>query len=232
MTKFLTGWLCLLGFMAIRVESSGQDISNVRTFQENDKAVIVYDLLSTDPNREFYVKVYCSMDGGKTFGPMLTQVSGDANGIVKAGMNKMAIWDVLKESSMSKGDFVFRLDASSIGANGVLPKYDENQVTLQFIDIARTGNDVVLKALLTNRNPNLSQFIFANFLVVDDTDRICREFSGDVSKLVVVALNEKKMITFVVKNVNQAAKSFSQFDFSGSGLAVRLKNIPILSGSN
>src|SRR6267142_7181892 len=91
-----------------------QDIQNVNAFQENGKAVIVYDLLSVDPSKEFYVKIFCSNDGGKTFGTMLSKVSGDVNTMVKAGQNRMAVWDVLKESSTAKGDFVFKVDAISV----------------------------------------------------------------------------------------------------------------------
>lgn len=232
MGNYRIGSLYLLGVMAVCLNARGQDISNIRTFQENDKAVIVYDLLSTNPSREFYVKLYCSTDGGKSFGPVLTQVTGDANGIVKAGLGKMAVWDVMKESSTAKGDFVFRLDAASIGVNGALPTYESSEATIQFIDVSRSGKDVVLKALFTNRNPLSTTYIFANFLVIDDSDKICREFSGDINKAISIALNEKRLISFVIRNVNPAAKSFSQFEFSGSGLAVRLKNIPILSEGN
>jgi len=214
------------------LDLTGQDITNVRAFQENNKAVIVYDLLSTDPKKEFYVKLFASTDGGKTYGNMLSEVTGDANGIVKAGNGKMAVWDVLKESNSAKADFVFRLDASSVGADGVLPSYEGNGVNIQFIDIARSGNDVVLKALMSNKTQLNSQFIFANFLVVDDTDRISREFGGDINRILTVEQGQKRVISFVVKNVNPAAKHFSQFDFAGSGLFVKLKNVPISSGTH
>ena len=212
-------------------ELGAQDISNIRAFQEGNKAVIVYDLLSTDPNKEFYVKIFPSTDGGKTYGSMLNFVTGDANGIVKAGMGKMAVWDVMKESSSAKGEFVFRIDASSIGANGALPTHEGNNVKIQFLDVARTGNDVLIKAQLTNQNPTITTLIFANFLVVDDNDRICRDFSGDINKVVSIGLNEKKVVSFLVKNVDPSAKAFSQFDFSCSAFSLKLKNLAFLSSN-
>jgi len=215
----------------LSAELIGQDISNIRAFQEGNKAVIVYDLLSTDPNKEFYVKIFPSTDGGKTYGSMINAVTGDANGIVKAGMGKMAVWDVLKESSSAKGEFVFRIDASSIGANGALPTHEGNNVKIQFLDIARAGDDISIKAQITNKNPTISSLIFANFLVVDDNDRICRDFSGDINKVISIGQNQKVMVSFLVKNVDQSAKAFSQFDFSCSAFSLKLKNLAFLTSN-
>jgi hypothetical protein len=227
-TCHLVPWLFAFVLCAAHV-AIAQDVSNVRAFQENGKAVVVYDLLSTDPTKEFYVKLFCSLDGGKTFGSMLSQVTGDANTMVKAGMGKMASWDVLKESSSAKGDFVFRVDALSVGPNGVLPSVEERGVKVQFLDISRTNADVTLMLSITNKNPGNSQFLVANFLVVDDQDKICRDIVGDVGKLVVIPVNEKRIISITVKNVSPNAKAFSQFEFNTSGVGVKQKNLPILN---
>jgi hypothetical protein len=159
------------GFYAISftlsTSTEGQSISNVQSFQEDGKAVIVYDLLSTDPSKEFYVKLFCSTDGGSAYRPILTQVTGDVNNIVKTGNGKMAIWDVQKEANSTKDEFIFRLDALSVGPNGVLPSYMERGVVVQIMDVMRSGKDVSLLVVVTNRNSSLNQFVFANFLVVD-----------------------------------------------------------------
>lgn len=220
-------------FIALAIPVFSQGIANIRTFQEDKKAIVVYDLLSIDPSKEFYVKLFASADGGKTFGPMLSKVSGDANTIVKPGMGKTAVWDVLKEWDKAKDDFVFRVDAISIGPNGSLPTVDDKSGQIQFLDISRTANnDVVIMFTILNKNPESSQFICANFLVVDDQDRLCRDFGGDASKLVNVPLNTKKVVTVTVKNINPDVKSFTQFDFNVSSMRVRLKDLAILSNSN
>jgi hypothetical protein len=210
--------------------AAAQKISNVQVFQEDNKAVIMYDLLSMDSNKEFYVKLYCSTDEGKTFGPALTFLSGDANSIVNPGQGRKIIWDVLKESTTAAGNFVFRVDATSVGAKGVLPSVDDNKgTTLQFLDVARAGKDVSLVMALTNKSAASVQVILANFLIVDDHDKIYREFAGDVNKPISVASGEKKTIIATIKNVNPEAKAFSQLDFNASSVIVRLKNIPIVT---
>ncbi len=220
--------LIVFGIPFLLSSLNAQDIQNVNAFQENGKAVIVYDLLSMDPSKEFYVKIFCSNDGGKTFGTMLTKVTGDANAMVKAGQNKIAVWDVLQESSTAKGDFIFRVDAISVGPNGVLPSITERGLTAQFLDITKAGDDVSIVIAFTNKNPDPIQLICANFLVVDDHDKICRDVIG-ANKLIPVGSGEKKTASFIVKNVSATAKGFSQLEFSASLISVRLKNVPFVA---
>jgi hypothetical protein len=222
--------LLALVFTLISYQTSAQKISNIQVFQEDNKAVVMYDLLSMDDSKEFYVKLYCSTDDGKTFGPALTQVLGDANSIVKAGQGRRVVWDVLKESTTAAGNFVFRVDATSVGAKGVLPTLDDNKgMTLQFLDVARSGKDVSLVLSLSNKTGAAAQVIMANFLVVDDHDKIYREFGGDVNKTISIAAGEKKTVIALIKNVNPEAKGFSQLDFNASSVIVRLKTLPIIT---
>jgi len=207
-----------------------QDIQNVNAFQENGKAVIVYDLLSVDASKEFYVKIFCSSDGGKSFGTMLTKVSGDDNTMVKAGRNKMAVWDVLNESSSAKGEFVFKVDAISVGPNGVLPSITDRGITVQFLDIAKSGNDVSIVVSFLNKNAEAATVICANFLIIDDNDKICRDVVG-ANKIIQLNQGEKKTSSFIVKNVSPTSKGFSQFEFNASAVVVRLKNLPFI-GTN
>jgi hypothetical protein len=205
-----------------------QDISNVRAFQEDGKAVIVYDLLSVDPAKEFYVKIFSSSDGGKTYNTLLTKATGDVNTMVKAGPNRMAVWDVMKETSLAKGDFVFRVDALSIGPNGVLPAWEDRGIAVQFLDVTKTGSDVAVVFSLNNKSSAATQFILANFTVVDDQQRFCSEITGDVGQLISIPLKTSKIMTFIVKNVSPNAKAFTQLKFNATAITVDLKNLPII----
>jgi hypothetical protein len=44
--------------------------------------------------------------------------------------------------------------------------------------------------------------------------------------------NEKRILTFIVKNVSPEVKLFSQFEFISSNITVKFKNVPIISGNN
>ncbi len=138
-----------------------------------------------------------------------------------------------KEWDKAKDDFVFRVDAISIGPNGSLPTIDNKVCQIQFLDVSRTANnDVIIMFSLENKNPEANQFICANFLVVDDQDKLCREFSGAANQLTIVPYNQKKVLSVVVNNVNPEVKGFTQFDFNVSNTPVRLKNLQILSTAN
>ncbi len=226
MKNLAFGFLMVIGGTA-----AAQDIANVRTFQEDGKAVIMYDLLSMDPAKEFYVKIFSSSDGGKTFNSLLTKATGDVNTMVKAGNNRMAIWDVMKETNLAKGDFVFRVDALTIGPSGALPSWEDRGVFVQFLDVAKTGNDVAVVFSLRNKSSVSTQFILSNFTVVDDQQRFCSTITGDIGQLFTIPVKDSHIFTFIVKEVSPTAKSFTQMKFNASVINIDLKSLPITSAN-
>ena len=78
--------------------SFGQMVSNVDAYQEDKNIIITYD---TD-KVGFVDFVYCSTDGGSTWGDPLRQVTGDVNKQVPAGSHRI-VWDVLSEREMLAG---------------------------------------------------------------------------------------------------------------------------------
>ena len=68
----------------------GQTVSNVDAYQEGKNIIITYD---TD-KVGFVDFVYCSTDGGSTWGDPLRQVTGDVRKAVKAGRLRIT-WNVL-----------------------------------------------------------------------------------------------------------------------------------------
>ena len=70
--------------------------------------------------------------------------------------------------------------------------------------------------------------IMANFFIVDDGDRVLRDISGDINKSISLATNESKVLTVLVKNINQNSKRLSQLEFVSSGVAPKFKNVPIM----
>ena len=89
----------LLLSVVTAVCSFGQMVSNVDAYQEGKNIIITYD---TD-KEGFVDLVYCSTDGGSTWGDPLRQVTGDVNKQVPAGSHRI-VWDVLSEREKLAGE--------------------------------------------------------------------------------------------------------------------------------
>lgn len=103
----LVFFLLLSAFTAVC--SLGQTVSNVDAYQEGKNIIITYD---TDKAGSVG-GVFCSTDGGRTWGEPLRQVTGDVNKQVPAG-NHRIVWDVLAEREKLVGaNICFKVEANS-----------------------------------------------------------------------------------------------------------------------
>ena len=97
--------------------SFGQTVSNVDAYQEGKNIIITYDTDKAGSVGD----VYCSTDGGRTWGEPLRQVTGDVNKQVPAGSHRI-VWDVLAEREKLAGaNICFKVEANSgrFSVNGV-----------------------------------------------------------------------------------------------------------------
>ena len=97
--------------------SFGQTVSNVDAYQEGKNIIITYDTDKAGSVGD----VYCSTDGGRTWGAPLKQVTGDVNKQVPAGSHRI-VWDVLSEREKLAGENIcFKVEANSgrFSVNGV-----------------------------------------------------------------------------------------------------------------
>ena len=97
--------------------SFGQTVSNVDAYQEGKNIIITYDTDKAGSVGD----VYCSTDGGRTWGEPLRQVTGDVNKQVPAGGHRI-VWDVLAEREKLAGaNICFKVVANSgkFTVNGV-----------------------------------------------------------------------------------------------------------------
>ncbi len=111
----LVFFLLLSAFTAVC--SFGQTVSNVDAYQEGKNIIITY---ATDKD-ENVGDVYCSTDGGRTWGAPLKQVTGDVNKQVQAGSHRI-VWNVLAErEKLSGANICFKVVANSgkFTVNGV-----------------------------------------------------------------------------------------------------------------
>ena len=89
--------------------SFGQTVSNVDAYQEGKNIIITYDTYKAGSVGD----VYCSTDGGRTWGEPLRQVTGDVNKQVQAGSHRI-VWDVLSEREKLAGaNISFKVEANS-----------------------------------------------------------------------------------------------------------------------
>lgn len=103
----LVFFLLLSAFTAVC--SFGQTVSNVDAYQEGKNIIITYYI----DKAGLVSDVYCSTDGGRTWGEPLRQVTGDVNKQVQAGSHRI-VWDVLSEREKLAGaNICFKVEANS-----------------------------------------------------------------------------------------------------------------------
>ena len=89
--------------------SFGQTVSNVDAYQEGKNIIITYNTDKAGSVGD----VYCSTDGGRTWGEPLRQVTGDVNKQVQAGSHRI-VWNVLAErEKLSGANICFKVVANS-----------------------------------------------------------------------------------------------------------------------
>ena len=89
--------------------SFGQTVSNVDAYQEGKNIIITYNTDKAGSVGD----VYCSTDGGRTWGVPLKQVTGDVNKQVPAGSHRI-VWDVLSEREKLAGaNICFKVEVNS-----------------------------------------------------------------------------------------------------------------------
>ena len=115
MKRIYTLFLSLVCFTAVC--SFGQTVSNVDAYQEGKNIIITYDIDKAGSVGD----VYCSTDGGRSWGEPLRHVTGDVNQQLPAGSHRI-VWDVLAEREKLVGEnisFKVEGDVGRFTVNGV-----------------------------------------------------------------------------------------------------------------
>jgi formylglycine-generating enzyme required for sulfatase activity len=112
--------ILLLLFLAAVGTAKAQQIQNVQATQEGKTIVVSYDLTDNTSGSAYDVELYCSTDGGSTFGKPLSAVSGDAGKEIKPGASRRISWDVLAEREKLTGNrIVFEVRARTTDKTGI-----------------------------------------------------------------------------------------------------------------
>ncbi|MBN2519351.1 MAG: hypothetical protein JXB17_02505 [Bacteroidales bacterium] len=109
----------ILGILSlIGINLTGQaTIDNVRIFHDENYIYVYYDFNNIKSDQAYFVSLYMSTDGGKTFLGPLKAVSGDVGKVI-GGKYKKITWDVLKDVPYLEGNIVFDVRAVLIDKTG------------------------------------------------------------------------------------------------------------------
>jgi uncharacterized protein (TIGR02145 family) len=105
-----------------------QRIENVRFEQEGNMINIYYDLKGVQVDNVCNTDVYCSTDGGATWGSALKCVTGAVGKRQTVGNNKKIIWDVLCEKENLTGNIKFEIRAIAINLSGTYTDSRDGQM--------------------------------------------------------------------------------------------------------
>jgi hypothetical protein len=86
-----------------------QKIVNPRFEQSGKQIIIYYDLEGSEPSQTYDIQIFCSTDGGITFGKALTKVKGNVGPLSKAGIGSRIVWEVLSERENLIGNVMFEI---------------------------------------------------------------------------------------------------------------------------
>lgn len=112
--------ILLLLFLAAVGTAKAQQIQNVAATQEGKTIVVSYDLTDNTSGSTYDVELYCSTDGGSTFGKPLSAVRGDAGKEIKPGASRRISWDVLADREKLTGNrIVFEVRARTTDQTGI-----------------------------------------------------------------------------------------------------------------
>jgi TonB family protein len=98
-------------FILLSLIVKGQTVINLR-FEQSGKMIDVYYDLSGKSDELFQIRLYCSQNGGKTWGNPLNYVSGAVGENIKPGTEKKITWDVLKENEKLVGEVRFKVEST------------------------------------------------------------------------------------------------------------------------
>jgi len=90
-------WIFLIFIIVIPVQSFAQQIENVSSEVSGSVINIYYDLTGIANDQPVIIRVFLSIDDGKTYGDPLKSVNGDVGIVLGAGQKKHIIWDVFQE---------------------------------------------------------------------------------------------------------------------------------------
>jgi hypothetical protein len=218
--KFIT--LAIVGFLSI--QSFGQCVLNVRAFEEDGTVMVLYDLFTTKTEKEFYITLKYSRDGGKVFTP-IPDAKGDANKNVKVGTERSIVW---RPSSITEAPVVFKVEAESKQVE-VSVSHTSGKIILS--NALRVNADVEFTFSFRSTRHASNMFVAANFQLVDDKGQSYQSATVTQDNRTGAAIICEPELTTQFKvrihDVPQNVSRFSRVEFTLSEIPVKLSDIKI-----
>lgn len=101
--------LVIIGTFCV-TSALGQTFENIRTRKDEDKIIVIYDLVSIDPGSKVKVSLFSSLDN---YNLQLVDVTGDV-GTVTPGPNKRIIWKVSAAVFQNFESISFRFNGENL----------------------------------------------------------------------------------------------------------------------
>jgi hypothetical protein len=125
----------------------GQSFDNIRVQKDEDKIIIVYDLVSIDPGSKVTVRVLSSLDDYKV---PIRNATGDI-GSVLPGPNKRIIWAVGEQIASDYQGILFRFEGQTFAGWKVISPTEKGMVRGKKNPIqwqgGFDGDDVIIQLL-------------------------------------------------------------------------------------
>ena len=148
--------LLIFLLLLITATAFSQKVSNVHFEQVGKKIHIYYDL---EGDHSFSVKVFCSQDKGENWDGPLNKVSGAVGNEQIKGINKLIVWDVLKEKEKLMGDLSFKVEGYSSKCGLLIVNYAE-----QVYHTVQIGNQCWMK-----ENLNIGKQVYGSQEMKDNS---------------------------------------------------------------
>jgi len=110
-------FLILVLFFLTAALANAQSVSNIR-FEQSGRQVVIYYDLSGERGTAWNIEIYCSQDGGISWGAPLQKLIGEFGNAIKPGTNKKVTWDVLAETEKLEGKISFKVVATGKDGSG------------------------------------------------------------------------------------------------------------------
>jgi hypothetical protein len=208
---FVLLYLCV----AVMLPAKGQKINNVEAFQQGQTIGVSYDLLATD-NTAFYITLLVSQDGGATYTPVTTHLSGDVNKFVQRGTGKMMVWEYEKQQGIKAENLLFKVLAELVDPSKIVvsPKIEDKSLVVRLKSVSRLKNEMVLKLSYYNKTSNAISTFHGNFLAEGDDGRIYNKVGQDIQKLIELKPRTEVEVPIVIQEVQPEVRRFRIVKFN------------------
>lgn len=181
-----------------------QTVTNMRVFEENGRALVVYDLFSAE-EKQFFIRLMSSQDNGNSY-KLINNTLGDANKFVKWGPSRAISFPLEKDTSRT--NYLFKVLAFPEKS---ITDYYNNAIKVNLLSVERIGKVVNFNVRIKS-NESAKQIIIGNHFGKGLTGNILKEWS--VLEGSVKTINAVTGTYFTIQLINEESTDFENIGFN------------------